>query len=466
MDTHTPQLQHLYLRAGFGASPSWIAQHKDRPRKAMVEELFQRSRRIQPLTHIKDPLKGKPGKKISAFKLGLLFLTSRGQLRKLNLHWMDQMAESQAQLREKMTLFWHDHFATHTPIAWLMQVQNNTLRQHALGRFEDLVQAIAKDPAMLLYLNNQQNKKDAPNENFAREVMELFTLGEGAYTEKDIKEAARAFTGWTVNRSSQFEFKREEHDFGEKEFMGQKGNFNGEDIIRIILQQKQCARFLTEKICQYFVHEQTQHLPIETLTEDFYQSGYDISRLMRNIFEADWFYDPVNRGSLIKSPVELIVQLKRLFQLDFRKNKLPLMGQDAMGQVLFFPPNVSGWPHGQQWIDSTTLLFRMRMPLVIFGIDDFDITVKPEYERTGMAAKAQKMPKFLKAQIDWGPLLNAFEKVPKSELPRAILSSLIQCPHDHIQDDLLMAFADTDSQEDLIKSLIIRTLALPEFQLG
>ncbi len=216
MVSHQQKVQHLFLRAGFGESPTVIKQKTNSSIEVLVDELFTQSKQFRSLNYLEDPVKGKS---VSNFKLLIALLRAPEQARQLNLEWMEMLTTSSAQLREKMTYFWHDHFATSTQFAWLMQVQNNTLRKNALGKFGKLLHAIAKDPAMIIFLNNQQNKKDHPNENFAREVMELFTLGEGnLYTEKDIKEAARAFTGWTVNKKGQFEFIEKEHDSGEKEF--------------------------------------------------------------------------------------------------------------------------------------------------------------------------------------------------------------------------------------------------------
>ena len=164
-----------------------------------------------------------------------MIVKSQEQLKELNLSWIEKMTANNNPLLERLTFFWHNHFATSVPFAYLMQQQNNTIRKFALGKFSDLLFAIAKDPAMIIYLNNQQNKKTAPNENFAREVMELFTLGEGKYSENDIKEAARAFTGWNSNKKGEFEFIAKDHDDTEKEFLGKKGNFNGDDILKIIL---------------------------------------------------------------------------------------------------------------------------------------------------------------------------------------------------------------------------------------
>lgn len=464
MLSHRQKIQHLYQRAAFGIAPDHLDKIVSYSIPQIVQNLLNASRRYQSLGLITDPTKGR---RAGFLKVALLFIKSRGQLRKLNLAWLEQMTDTRAQLREKMTLFWHDHFATQVPIAYLMQEQNNTLRHHALGSFRRMLHAVAKDPAMLIYLNNQQNKKDAPNENFARELLELFTFGEGqAYTEGDIKEAARAFTGWTVNMRGQFEFVATEHDYGLKKFLGKRGNFSGEEILDIILDHPRTAYFIAHKVYTYFVHPEPHKARIEELAEAFYASDYDIGLLMAQIFLSDWFYDPVQRGALVKSPVELIVHLQRLLGLNFRHEKVLLLGQDALGQVLFFPPNVAGWPHGINWIDSSTLLLRMRLPLLILGLHKFDIAVKPEYESMGMQDNPNHLPPFLQPQVQWQPWLRHFRDVPMAQLPQAVSEALLLSPKAHVDTQLVKDFADDSSREALIKSLIIRTLALPEFQLG
>src|SRR5262249_34193319 len=187
----------------------------------------------------------------------------------------------------------------------------DVIRRNALGNFGDLLKEVSKSAAMLFFLNNQQNRKDHPNENFAREVMELFTMGRGNYTEQDIKEAARAFTGWGANAGGEFVFRKFQHDTGEKTVLGKSGNFDGDNIIDILIENKQTARFITRKIYRYFVNDEVNEAIVDKLANKFYQSNYDISELMKEIFSSDWFYDPKNIGSRIKSPVELIVGIRR-----------------------------------------------------------------------------------------------------------------------------------------------------------
>lgn len=458
------QLQHLYLRAGFGAEPGKLRKLTGETIGWHVERLFEAAGKVTPLNVLRDPTKGQR-KDVGIFKLAVLVLRSRRELQQLNGAWLEQMATTEAQLREKMTLFWHDHFATHVPIAYLMQVQNNTLRRHALGNFAQMLHAISRDAAMLLYLNNHQNQKDHPNENFAREVMELFTLGEGHYTEQDIKEAARAFTGWQTDNKGNFKFNAEQHDFGEKTFLGKTGKFNGEEIIDILLEQRQTARYITRKIYAYFVNEKIDEGRVENLAMQFYDSGYDVRGLLKAIFGADWFYQPENVGALVKSPVELLVQYMRLLRARFKRQHLLVQTQRLLGQILFYPPNVSGWPSGTAWIDSSTLLLRMRLPLVYFGADELDIQAKPEYEDVGPDISKRRIPRYQKAEVEWKYIATAFSGVADDHMHEAIIEALIQCPKVNIDRGNLLAYADNSGRVNLIKSLVLRTMALPEFQL-
>jgi len=458
------QIQHLYQRAGFGLRPDELKKKEGSSIPHLVEELFRDSEKYEPIYFIEDPLQGRSDQDIKDLKLAVLFVKSFQELQKLNLHWIDKMAVTQAQLRERMTYFWHNHFATHVKISWLMQEQNNTLRRHALGSFREMLHAIAKDPAMLIYLNNQQNTKKAPNENFARELMELFTLGEGNYTEKDIKESARAFTGWKTNKRGQYQFVKKQHDFGAKEFMGKRGNFSGEEIIDMILEKPECAYFITRKVYQYFVNPQVDEEIVAELAQDFYESDYYITTLLLKIFLSNWFYEEQHVGSLIKSPIELIVGYKRVLGLEMRNTRFLLNNQKLLGQMLFNPPNVAGWPHANEWIDSSSLLIRMRLPMIMLGMDEFDIEVEPEYESMGVQDNKTRIPRFQKAKVNWKPLLKHYKRVPDKKLAESIVGGLIVAPKERIDLKAMRDFADDNSKESLIKTLVIRCMSLPEYQ--
>lgn len=456
-------LQHLYLRAGFGIPPAQLKSKLTLSREASVAAIFKSAQQIEPLLYLADPTKGK---EVSDLRILLMMLKSQSDSQKLNCAWIDKIAASHAPLREKMTLFWHNHFATSAPFAWLMQVQNNTLRQHALGSFRELLFAVAHDPAMIIYLNNQQNKKDAPNENFAREVMELFTLGEGKiYTEQDIKEAARAFTGWTVNKRGHFEFIAEDHDAGEKVFLQRRGNFTGDDILNIILEQKQTAYFITAKIYRHFVNPQENAQHVEMLAEALYASDYDITALMQSIFLADWFYAEENIGSIIISPVELIVRYKQLTALTFKNERELLKLQKVLGQILFFPPNVAGWPGNTHWIDSTTLPLRLQMPYYILKQGGFNLQPKPEFEDVPETKPAPV--KKAKVTSNWKSFAAAFSATDEPDIAEHIIAALVQSESSRIDRSEVAKFADSTSsgKEEYIVKTASYIMSLPEFQL-
>lgn len=463
MVSHQQKIQHLFLRAGFGETPAVIKQKQNHTIEKITDELFAQTKQFRSLNYLEDPVSGK---NVSNIRLLLMLLRAPEQARQLNVEWLDMLASGNAPLREKMTFFWHDHFATSTQFAWLMQVQNNTLRKNALGKFGKLLHAVAKDPAMIVFLNNQQNKKDHPNENFAREVMELFTLGEGnVYTEKDIREAARAFTGWTVNKKGQFEFVSKDHDAGEKEFLGRKGNFNGDEILNILLEEKQTAKYITTKIYKEFVNEEPEEDIIDQLAEEFFASEYDISKLMRSIFISDWFYDEKNIGSRIASPVELIVRYKKLIGLDFKDRKNMPGLQKVLGQVLFFPPNVAGWPGGKTWVDSSTLALRMNMPARIINGGGFDIRPKPEFEDAPEDEAMLKTKKRAEIISDWTKFVAVFKNVKEADLTDTMIGYLIQCPTQNIDKSLIEKYVDHSSDENRIISTAGIIMSLPEFQL-
>ena len=297
-----------------------------------------------------------------------------------NVDWINEMAKTKAALHEKMVFFWHNHFAVNTKSPKAAALHNNTLRKYAMGKFGDLLHAIAKDPAMLLFLNNQQNKKNAPNENFARELMELYTIGKGNYTENDIKEAARAFTGWKTNLEGEFVKVKKQHDYNSKSFMGQDGNFDGEDVIDILLEKKETAIFLTKKFYRFFVNEQLDEPIIQEWAEVYYQSGYNTGELIKTIFTSSHFYEQRNRGNKIKSPVEYLLFLMNDFGFEFTNPAASVGIQKILGQVLLDPPNVSGWRSGREWIDSSSLLYRLNLgPTLIVG-NDIKVDDKKDFD--------------------------------------------------------------------------------------
>ena len=292
----------------------------------------------------------------------------------LRAWWMHEMLVTPSPITERMTLFWHNHFVSSQQkvrFSRLMYQQNATLRAHALGSFADLLRAASKDPAMLIYLDTAQSRKGQPNENFAREVMELFTLGEGHYGEADIKEAARAFTGWSLDRDTgRYLFRPAIHDYGMKTVLGKSGRFDGDAVLDVILDRPQTAEFITAKLWREFVSGDPDPREVQRIGKAFRNRNYDIKVALRFLLESDAFWDPANRGSLIKSPVELVVGTLR--QLDVAPGgATPFVVVAAgMGQNLFSPPNVKGWPGGEQWINSNSLLARKQFLDRLARMDD------------------------------------------------------------------------------------------------
>ncbi len=286
------------------------------------------------------------------------------QARELRAWWVEEMLATDQPLVEKMTLFWHNHFTSavqkvrYVPsLYW----QNTLFRREALGNFATLLKAVARDPAMLIYLDGVRSVARQPNENFARELLELFTLGEGHYSEADIKNAARAFTGWSIDRETgHFVDHLQQHDDGEKTFLGQTGRFNGDDIITILLRQPRTAETIVEKLWREFVSLKPDPAEVKRLAAIFRNGGYEMKPVLRALLLSPAFRDPANRGALIKSPVELIVGTVHVLGLPVPE-KIGLVRMMAgLGQSPFDPPNVKGWPGGEAWITTNTLLLRQQ----------------------------------------------------------------------------------------------------------
>jgi hypothetical protein len=283
------------------------------------------------------------------------------ETRRVAAWWADRMVSTDRPLQEKMALFWHGHFATGADKVRdyrKMLVQLELFHQKGTGNFRELLIAVAQDPAMLVFLDAGQNVKGAPNENFGREVMELFTMGVGNYSEHDIREAARAFTGWT-NDDLRFKLDEAKHDTGEKEFLGRRGNFDGVDILNIILDQKVTANFMAGKIYRYFARDDLSPVLQERLGAVLRENDYELRPLLRTIFLSRDFYSEPSVGTRIKGPVDLIVSLCR----DLGLKRLPGVPDfnsscGELGQVLLNPPTVAGWAQGRSWITPGMLLAR------------------------------------------------------------------------------------------------------------
>jgi uncharacterized protein (DUF1800 family) len=385
----------------------------------------------------------------------------------MNTGWLNQMATSPAQLREKLTFFWHGHFACRVRRPDAALHLNNTIRQLALGNFSDLLLAVSKEPAMLQFLNNQQNRKQRPNENFAREVMELFTMGRGNYTEKDVKEAARAFTGWGYNVKGEFVFRSTQHDADSKTFLGRTGNFTGEEVLHIILEQPRTAEYITTKLYRFFVNDTPNPTHIRSLAQAFFKSNYNISTLVEQLFAADWFYEPANVGTRIKSPIELLAGIKRTMGLQLTDDKPLIVFQKALGQTLFEPPNVAGWPGGRNWIDSSSLLYRLQLPSVLLKNAEFNVALKED--ENDLKPQVSKADRTFRQQVKTTVKLTSVQALLAKTAPTQQAAKLsefvLQAPIRPENLTLIQQAADKSPEEGRLRTMVTSLLSLPEYQL-
>lgn len=456
-------VQHLFWRAGFGLSPKAWQKNRNRPIASLVDKLVDDAQQAKPLAFEQTSYQGMDARELrsmSAQQKSEKKKEARKLVAKINLDWLERMGRNDTPLLEKMTLFWHDHFACQIKEPNKATGYINVLREHALGDFKSLVVGVAKTPAMIRFLNNQQNKKQKPNENFARELMELFTIGRGNYSEQDVKESARAFTGWTSSQN-QFEFRERWHDDGVKTFMGNRGNWGGEDIIDFLLEKKETARFIVEKIYRYFVSDKLENTIANQLTDQFYNSNYDIGELMRTIFKSDWFYAAENIGTKIKSPIEYLAGMMQLLDTKFEDRKPLLQLQKALGQVLLNPPNVAGWPGGKAWIDNATLLLRLNLPNFLLNAGEMNVKVKDEFE----SKESFKRLKNVKVGVDLKMLESTLENSAINndqleELSRFVL----QAPIGKNKAIINRFFAGIGG-DNTYKNTVIGVLSLPEYQL-
>ncbi len=482
--------QHLLWRAGFGPMAEDLQQLSTASQKSYFQALVKSSKKkpeyldmadnyIKGLMMGIDEVGRQNKRELSDEEKKRLRQSSKDSIKSLNLAWLNEMVNSEAQLREKMSLFWHGHFASRNLNILYQQKLLDVIRTHALGNFGDLLREVSKSAAMINFLNNNQNRKGQPNENFAREVMELFTMGRGNYSEQDIKESARAFTGWGANVKGEFVFRKNLHDDDQKIFLGRKGNLDGDDILTILLEEKATAYYITRKLYRYFVNEQIDEEKVKWLAARFHQGGYDIQSLMQDIFTSEWFYSEKNIGSRIKSPVELMVGIRRMLPMKLENEEIQLLVQRLLGQILFYPPNVAGWPGGKNWIDSSSLMFRMRLPGLIHddeainlspkGDDDQQMGMSEEMKVAIKGKKGEKsanrlMKQQIIADIDWQTYQNNFAKVPREKLLAEISKALLQVPSSFDQKVLVQQM-DASNREAYIRTATIGLMSTPEYQL-
>jgi uncharacterized protein (DUF1800 family) len=451
------EVQHLYWRAGFGLKPKELQYLASFSKEALVNDLFQKSKDIVPLQKDLSYLKAftqERLKKEAQFRQELA-RRNREETKVLNTIWFKRLAETPRVLRERMTLFWANHFVCRDMTTNYILKYNTTLRTYALGNFRDFVKAISKEASMIKYLNLSQNRKNSPNENFARELLELFTLGEGNYFEKDIKECARAFTGYQFKFNGEFRFVKNRHDNGVKQFFGKEGNFDGDDIIDLILEQKQCAQYICEKIYSYFVNTTVNKEHIREMVEVFY-GEYDIEKLMRYVFNSDWFYNKENIGTKIKSPIDLIVGIQRMVPVYFSKNEELFRLQTLLDQFLLNPPNVAGWQGGKSWITTNSLMLRIKLPSMILEKESYSYQYKGNVKNLRIVSVKNKYQEKLTVYVDW----KAYKKSVKKISLEMLKDTLILCEVNRGTANYIKRFGRRPSRKNLVN-----LMSLPEYQM-
>jgi uncharacterized protein (DUF1800 family) len=384
------QLAHLYRRAGFGATPAELDAAEARGYQATVDLLLDLSAADPGADAVPLPsLTGDSALSGPASAGSTAGTAARRaanhQLGQENLAliswWLQRMVAAHNPLREKLAFFWHGHFATSIQkvrVPARMYRQNQLFRTQGAGNFEVLTQAVAKDPAMLIWLDSNTNRASHPNENFARELMELFTLGIGNYTETDVKEAARCFTGWTYNGLADgFVFRPGQHDEGQKQFLGVSGDLGGEDVIRIVTHAPASAAFISSRLFSHLAYPVALNDPVVRDLSQRYATNLDIAGLLRAIFVHPAFQSEQARQGLVKQPVEYVVGVLRAFGGNGAEPTLPA-ALTRLGQVPFAPPNVGGWPQNSYWLTTATELSRLSFAAAIAAVADLQGISDPE----------------------------------------------------------------------------------------
>jgi uncharacterized protein (DUF1800 family) len=475
---------HLYNRAGFGGNPAEIQRLADLgPDQAIAFLLdYENIPDNTPnpdwavpdgedLVKLRQAVQAAPPDQKRVLQQQRQQLEYR-RVMELRGWWMQRMAQGPRPLQEKMVLFWHGHFATSVDKVrnpYYMWRQNDLFRRLATDNWENLLMQAGKDPAMLVWLDQAQSRKDHPNENFAREVMELFALGEGHYTEKDITEAARALTGWSLAPEQQsYVYRPRIHDEGLKTIFGQTGGFDGDDFIRMIIAQPQSAKFITAKLWNFFVGQEPSMDLNEALADSFRANGNNFKPFLRTLFRSQEFYaDDIVRNQ-VKSPVQWLIGSVRMLQCDLPPTLVSWGMMRQLGQDLFAPPNVKGWDGGVTWITTNTLLTRYNdaqslvegtMPPLTAG----DLARKP-------GVGGQKLEKALQRMrlggVNLDRILTPDERADKDAMVASLQHRLFQTTLNRDQQAALHDFLDSKTKlndSDIVTAIRLM-MSTPDYQ--
>ncbi len=485
-----PQAKHLLLRAGFGGTEdqintlvSWgpekavdylinfdeISAEPD-ARDAFDHTIMppftdedRASYRLAQMRSDEDTIEAFRKKRQAAQR------ADRQQMRQIQQWWLIRMIQTPKPLEEKLTLFWHGHFATAyrgVEDSYHLYAQNRMFRHNALGNFADLLRNIIRDPAMLKYLNNNMNRKSSPNENLARELMELFSLGEGNYSERDIKNGARALTGHTFDDDA-FSFNKRQHDQTIKSILGYSGNFAGDGFVNAILRSRACPEFISTKLYRFFIADVSMNpkeMPREArqfitkMANALAQSRYELKPVMRKVLLSKHFYDPSVMGNKIKSPAELVVGSVRSLDAPTRDITTLLEAMNQMGQSLFMPPSVKGWDGGRAWISTATMFVRQNTLV---------------YLTTGRLPKGIN-PLGMDQKFDPRPLVRSLNDPSRTAPPSReviaadLLESLVNIRDKQLAAEIAKASEKENRPADNLHTLLTMTTlitSLPQYQL-
>jgi uncharacterized protein (DUF1800 family) len=479
---------HLLNRAGFGGTPDEIERNRQKGLTGAVRDLVD----VKPdAANVPPPAWAHP-RNIRAQRMEIKaakdrdenFQTKVREVRMmegdemidLRRWWLDRMLNGPSPLLEKITLFWHGHFATSIQKvrdAYWMWLQNDTLRRNALGSFGALVKKISRDPAMMIYLDLQQSRQEHPNENWARELMELFTVGIGNYTEQDIRESARAFTGYRIDLTTQqFRFAPFQQDHRPKTFMGRTGNLNGDDIIDILVSRPACAQFIGRKLWRFFAEDEPSTAVADSVAATIRKHDFEMRPVLREVLSSSEFYSDRVIGSQIKSPVQYIVQTSRILDASL---PAPIASQNAMrqmGQILFAPPNVKGWDGGKQWISTSTLLFRYNFANYLINGDSIlppSVRQPRQGADVGFGRAAQYAQQLKRDPIDTGRLVPGDARTKPREVVDLLATRFFQTRPEEKEIDTFVKFLESrgpDLTDANLRELIHLMMSTPQFQLA
>ena len=478
---------HLLNRAAFGGTPDEIATAHKKGLVAAVQDLVEvkaeaasvpppdwahprnvREIRMGVRDSKDDPEQRKEKVREIRMMEGKEILDLRGW-------WLQRMMTGPAPLLEKMTLFWHGHFATSVQKvkdAYWIWLQNDTLRRNALGNFGALTKKISRDPAMMIYLDLQQSRQEHPNENWARELMELFTVGIGNYSEQDIRESARAFTGYRIDMTTQqFRFAPFQHDKGTKTFMGRTGALSGDEIIDALLRQPACAQFIGRKLWRFFVEDDPSTQIVDAAASRIRAHNYEMRPVLREIFSSAEFYSDRAMRTQIKNPVQYLLQTAKLLDTPLPS---PLVSQNAMrqmGQILFAPPNVKGWDGGKAWITTSTLLFRYNFANYLINGDAMlpaNAGRRPPGADPAFRRAYANTEELRRDPIDIAKLVPADLREKPRELVDLLGRHLFQTSPPQKEAETFVKYLEArkpDTSDETMRGLLHLMMSTPQFQL-